>query len=323
MSFTRRQFLVGSAGVLVAGDRLNACHVSRGLSEVKGPQFIIAALAALNRRGQIDAGLVRDYLNYLSVNGVQTILVNGTTGEFASFSVLERKWALQTYLRHRGALRVMCHVGANNVRETIELLRHAECIGVEAALVLPPFYFKNNSVDGLAAFFEPVLEASRIPVMLYNIPQLSGVSIPVELVRRLARHPRLYGVKDSWGKPAWTAAYIRAFPKLKIFTGASALVESVLAQGGGGALTGNGNIFPRETASVFQAHLTGTDTAGPQKHLNERVALMKSFPVIPTMKFLLREMGVADMRLRPPLVELTQEQKAELRTRFQQAGLLS
>ena len=322
MSFTRRQFLVGSAGVLVAGDRLNACHVSRGLSEVKGPQFIIAALAALNRRGQIDAGLVRDYLNYLSVNGVQTILVNGTTGEFASFSVLERKWALQTYLRHRGALRVMCHVGANNVRETIELLRHAECIGVEAALVLPPFYFKNNSVDGLAAFFEPVLEASRIPVMLYNIPQLSGVSIPVELVRRLARHPRLYGVKDSWGKPAWTAAYIRAFPKLKIFTGASALVESVLAQGGG-ALTGNGNIFPRETASVFQAHLTGTDTSGPQKHLNERVALMKSFPVITTMKFLLREMGVADMHLRPPLVELEREQKAELRTRFQQAGLLS
>ena len=103
------------------------------------------------------------------------------------------------------------------------------------------------------------------------------------------------------------------------------MIERVLQQAGGGALTDNGNIFPRETAAVLQAHLDATDTAQPQKHLNERVALMtgKGFPVIPTMKFLLREMGVADMQLRPPLVELPQEKKAELQNRFRQAGLLS
>ena len=79
MPFTRRQFLVGSAAAVAAGDRLSACQISRALAEVKGPQFIVAALAALNRRGQIDAGLVREYLGYLSVNGVKTILVNGIT----------------------------------------------------------------------------------------------------------------------------------------------------------------------------------------------------------------------------------------------------
>ena len=96
MPFTRRQLLAGSAAALATGDYSKARQPCRALYEVKEPQVIVPVVAAFNRRLQIDTWLVCDYLYYLAVNG--------GAGEFSSFSVLERKWALQTYLRQGGAL---------------------------------------------------------------------------------------------------------------------------------------------------------------------------------------------------------------------------
>ncbi len=320
MSLDRRMFL-GAAVATLAAPR--GAYAADNVTEAKQPQLIIAALAALGQRRQIDEGIARDYLGYLAKSGIQSVLVNGSTGEFASFSALERKWMLEAYLKHKGGLRALVQVGASNIKDSLDLVRHAEGVGVDALLVIPPYYYNQPSVEGLVRFYEPILNLASVPVLLYNIPQVSGVSIAPELVQRLASHPKLWGIKDSWGKADWTAAYITAFPKLAIFTGSSALISGVLKQGGAGALTGNGNIFPRETLAIIDAHNQGADTAAAQQTLDERAALLKGFPTIAAMKHVLSRMGIVDMALRPPLAELGVTARAELNSRLKDAGVIS
>lgn len=320
MSLDRRMFM-GAVAASLAAPR--GAPAADNVTEATQPQLIIAALAALGQRHQIDEAIARDYLAYLAQSGIQSVLVNGSTGEFASFSALERKWMLEAYLKHKGRLRALAHVGASNLKDSLDLVRHAQGVGVDALLVIPPYYYNQPSVDGLLRYYEPILNLAEVPVLLYNIPQVSGVSISPELVQRLASHPQLWGIKDSWGKADWTAAYIRAFPKLAVFTGASPLIAGVLKQGGAGALTGNGNIFPRETLAVIEAHNQGTDTTAAQQTLDERADLLKGFPIIAVMKHVLSRMGIVDMQLRPPLVELGATEKGELNSRLKAAGVIS
>ena len=136
----RRIFVGAAAASLVAGPGRSQT-ATQGGDATGAAELIIAALAALDRHGQIDASMVIDYLGYLREGGIESILVNGSTGEFASFTTLERKFALQTYLRHKGNMRALCHVGASSLPDTLDLLRHAQGAGAEVALVVPPYYY--------------------------------------------------------------------------------------------------------------------------------------------------------------------------------------
>jgi 4-hydroxy-tetrahydrodipicolinate synthase len=281
-----------------------------------GPRFFVATLTPLDRNGNFDQALSRDLLAFLRERGVDGALVLGTTGEFSSFSLRERKKILEASLRDKGSLEVMVHVGTPNLPETLDLLDHAASAGADSALVLPPFYYKNPSVDGLARFFSRVLEAAKIPVLLYQIPQVSGVEIRHELLARLSQYDKLYGIKDSSGRAEGLTAYIREFPKLKIFTGSHRLIQMALQQGGAGAITGNGNVFPRETAAVFQEFRKAGDVAAAQARLNEVLGVLGGYDGIPAMKFALGEMGLRESYCRPPFAELAPEKKAELKAKL-------
>jgi 4-hydroxy-tetrahydrodipicolinate synthase len=285
---------------------------SKKIDEAAGPRFFVAALTALDERRNFDPARAKDYLTYLAANGVEGALVLGTTGEFASFSVKERKQILEGCLKHRGKLAVMAQVGAPNVPETLDLLAHAAGAGADSVLVLPPFYYKNVSLEGLVRFYEPILNAARVPVLLYNIPQTSGVAITPDLLRRLAGHANLYGIKDSFSKPDAMIAFIREFPKLHIMTGVPGNIAANLQAGGAGAITGNGSVFARETASIFQAFRTGGDVAAAQARFNERARAISGYDGIPAQKYALTRAGLAEMYCRPPFVELTPEQKKQL-----------
>jgi 4-hydroxy-tetrahydrodipicolinate synthase len=248
------------------------------------------------------------------------VLVLGTTGEFASFSVKERKQILESYLKHRGKVSVMAQVGAPNLPETLELLAHAADAGAGSALVLPPFYYKNVSTEGVVRYYEPVLQAARIPVLLYNIPQLSGVPITAELLRRLSAHARLYGIKDSFSKTDAMVNLIREFPKLKIMTGVPGNIEINLKVGGAGAITGNGSLFVRETAAIFRAFRNHGDLTAAQARFNEVASSISGYDGIAAQKFALTRAGLAEMYCRPPFIELSSEQKTELVKRLDAVG---
>ena len=322
MSLDRRAFLgVAAASLASSQTAMPAENVTKN----KGPQLIIAALAALNRRLQIDEGIARDYLGYLAASGIESVLVNGSTGEFASFSALERKWALEVYLKQKGGA-----AGAG-ARRRFERQGHTRshppragrggrCSARDPALLLQP---ADDGRSG-ALLRTGAGNGPRARAVLQHPAGQRCVSITPELVQRFSSHPRMWGIKDSWGKAvAGTASYIETFPHLAVFTGASALIEGVLKQGGAGALTGNGNIFPRETLEILKAHMEGGDTAGPQQVLNDRVALLKDYPIMPVMKHVLSRMGVVDMHLRPPLTELGPAARGVLNRRLKEAGVIA
>jgi 4-hydroxy-tetrahydrodipicolinate synthase len=289
-----------------------AMAASSRLPTAAGPQFIVAALTMQDARGRFDDALQKDYLGYLAAGGADGVLVMGTTGEFSSFSAVERKQVLESALRHRGKLAVMCHVGAGNLPDTLDLLDHATRAGADSVLVVPPYYYKNPSVEGLAAFYEPILRAARLPVLLYNIPQLSGAPITPELLRRLSPFDRLYGMKDSFSKPDAMIGFLRDFPNLRIMTGVPANIEANLKNHGAGGLIGNGSVFPKQITAIFQAWRTGDDVHAAQQRYDEAAKVLAGYDGIPAFKAVLTKFGLRESGVRPPFVPLTDAKRREL-----------
>lgn len=316
MDETRRDFL----GLLASTPALSSAAQK---SNAPAPRFFVAAITPVSRTGRLDEGLVRDLLVWLRERGADGVLVMGSNGEFSSFSVDERKKALEVYLRARGALDVFCQVGTPNLPETLELVKHAAGAGVEAVLVLPPFYYKNPPLEGLVRYYSSVLDAARIPVLLYHIPGTSGVPITPELLRRLDGHPRLYGLKDSSGNAQGTLRFIRDFPKLKVLTGSPRHIAAMLKNGAAGAITGNGNILTRETAAIFRAFRQGQPVEEAQARLDGVLDLLRGFEGVAAMKFAHGLMGLRESYCRPPFVEFDEQRKSEFRSRLEQAGLLA
>jgi 4-hydroxy-tetrahydrodipicolinate synthase len=306
---TRRAFLASTSASVATSV---AAGAAARLPAASGPQFIVAMLSMMDSRRKLDDAMNRDYLAHLAAGGADGALVMGTTGEFPSFSIKERKQALESTMKHRRGLSIMCQVGTSNVPETLELLDHATGMGVDSVLVIPPYYYKNPTVEGLASFYEPVLKAAKLPVLLYNIPQLSGSPITPDLLRRLTSFDRLYGMKDSFSKEDAMLSFLREFPKLKIMTGVPGNIETNLKNGGAGGLTGNGSVFLKETAAIFEAHRKGGDVHSAQQRLNETGAILASYDGVPAMKFALSKRGLSESTVRPPFVAISEAKRKEL-----------
>lgn len=308
---TRRIFLAATSATAASTVKSPAAS---------GPQFFVAMLSMMNASGKLDDALNKDYLAYLTAGGADGALVMGTTGEFASFSIQERKQALESTLKHKGRLRIMCQVGTSNLPETLQLLDHATGAGADSILVLPPYYYKNPSVDGLRAFYEPVLRAARRPVLLYNIPQLSGAPITAELLQRLSSFESLYGMKDSFSKRDAMLAFIRGFPSLKIMTGVPGNIEANLAGNGAGALTGNGSVWLKETKALFEAHRAGGDVHAAQQRLDAAGDVLSGYDGIPAMKYVLGKRGLKESPVRPPFTPLSEAKRGELAGKLGRTG---
>lgn len=179
-----------------------------------GSHFYVPSVTPCEQTGRFDEGLYKGMMPFFRQRGADGAVVQGTTGEFASFAVAERKKIAETAVQHRAGLEMIVHVGTSNLPETLELLNHAAAKGADAAPGIPPFYFKNPKLEGLVNYYSQVLEAARIPAYLYHIPAASGVPITSELLRSVERYPRLAGIKDSSGNAEKYANFVREIPKL-------------------------------------------------------------------------------------------------------------
>src|SRR5579864_5608692 len=139
--------------------------------------FWVAAATPCDKNLKFEEDLYKDMLAYFKANGADGVVVLGTTGEYPSFSMAERK----------------------NVPETIELSQHAAANGADGLLIIPPFYYKKPSLEGLTKYYSLVFDQVKIPINLYHIPGTSGVPISLELLHSLAKYPNLAGIKDSNG----------------------------------------------------------------------------------------------------------------------------
>ncbi len=318
MSTSRRTFL-SSVGAAAAASAVSAAIPAAAKATGKSPLppattkqlYYVAAPTPCDKSLKFDEALYKDMLAWYKEKGADGIVVLGTTGEFPSFSAVERRKVAETALKHRSGLRIIVQPGASNQPETVELSQHAEQNGADGLLVIPPFYYKNPPLDGLIRYYSAVFEAVKIPVHLYHIPGTSAVPISHELLHAMEKYPHLAGIKDSTGDAAGYAKFQEAFPKLNMMSGTENNLKAAL-QGGMGAILAGG-VFCGETAAVFAAHRAGQDIDAPLAKLRAASTLLRpgGIGAYGPMKFALAQrMGTRQAFQRPPFVDVTEEQKS-------------
>ncbi len=292
-----------------------------GPSPIRG--VLSASFTAFRTDGSVDLARTAMHAAHLLDTGCDAIAPLGTTGEANSLSLRERKAVLEA-LVDGGAdpLRMVPGTGVCSVPETVELTRHAHDCGVRTVLLLPPFYYPTPGEDGLFAHYARVLDACAVPglrVMLYHIPQMSGVPVTHGLIARLARsHPGIVtGVKDSSGDLDHMQGLIAAFPQLAIFAGADHLLGPLLRAGGAGCITATSNLIAPSLAALARDIAAGASpkqTAAAEQRIGEARALFQRWPQIPALKAAhARLTGIADWAVvRPPWMPLAGEQRVAL-----------
>jgi len=274
----------------------------------------LAAVVTPLRRGVFDAGLLEAHLRFLEAGGLDGVLSLGSTGEFPSLAHEEKKAALRATLRARGRLSVIAQVGSTAQPEVLELARLAEDEGAVALLAPPPFYYRSVGVEGLAAFFEPLLERTRLPVLLYHFPLNTGLPIGEELIRALGG--RVRGLKDSSGDPRSPARFLAVDPSLRVLVGNDHVLAAGLDTGAWGAITAVANVFPGLVAAVVRS--AGAERARAQARLARTRSLLERYPVPAGVKHLLGLLGVGASEVRPPLGGLTADAARTLEREFRE-----
>ena len=269
----------------------------------------------------VDADLRPDHARFvehcrrLVADGCTGVAILGTTGEANSFSTGERKALLEAAIE--GGLQprqLLPGTGVTALTETVELTRHALSMGVDTVVMLPPFYYKDVSEEGLFAAYAETIERvgdARLRVVLYHIPQVSALPIPFGLIERLrARYPdTVVGIKDSAGKLDNMTAMVDRFPGFAVLSGADPLMLPLLRAGGAGAITATTNLVAADLAYVYHHHADPARAAEVEA-AQARVVAMRTlasvYAQMASLKTLLAARTGHDgwRRLRPPLLSL-------------------
>lgn len=263
------------------------------------------------------------HCRWLLDEGCDGIALLGTTGEANSFSLGERQGLLEAAVAGGIAPeRLLPGTGVAALTETVALTRHALSLGVATVVMLPPFYYKGVSEDGLFAAYAEVVERvadARLRIVLYHIPQMSAVPITVPLIERLrARYPGVFiGIKDSAGELAHMEALVERFPGLAVLAGADPLMLPLLQKGGAGCITATSNLVAADLAFVFR-HFDDPARAAQVEAAQARIVAARNrasrFAQMASLKVLLAARTGDDgwRRLRPPLLPLTEQEAAAL-----------
>ena len=282
-----------------------------------------AALTPLDAELTPDHARFVEHCSYLLDEGCDGIALLGTTGEANSFSVAERTALLEAVVAAGIApQRLLPGTGVAALTETIALTRHALSVGVDTVVMLPPFYYKNVSDDGIYASYSEVVQRigdARLKVVLYHYPQMSAQPISHALIERLRKtYPAVFtGIKDSSGDFANMTAMVERFPGFAVLGGADPLMLPLLRKGGAGCITATSNLVARSLAYVYK-HSRDSDDDAALKAAQARIVkareLVSRFPQMASLKALVAERTGHSgwQRLRPPLESLPPAQVKEL-----------
>lgn len=276
-----------------------------------------AAVTPLRKDGAPDLDGVPVLLDFLASRGGHGALLLGTTGEGPSFSGKERlaiwRAAADWRKRHKD-FRLLAGTGTPSLIETAELNQAAFELGYEAVLVLPPFFFRNASEQGLFDWYAYLLE--KVPreksLLGYHIPAVSGVALPLTLLQRLSEAylQRFGGLKDSSGSLESAVAYAQGLPGAAVLVGNDKLLAPGMAAGAAGAITALANLRSPELRAIYDAHLAGGDAAALQAALDPIRAAMDAAPPAPAyLKALLHaQHRLPAWPVRLPLLDFSAQQ---------------
>ena len=274
-----------------------------------------ALVTPFDKNGEIDFEVLKKLVRLNRANGVNRFYVCGSAAEMTLLSVKERKDLLRTVLSERPDF-CIAHVGGQNFRDSMELAADAADAGAGAVSSVVPLYFRY-SIDELAYYYRSIGEASGLPVVLYNIPSLSGVDLGERELIKLMSLECIKGIKFT-SRDLYLLERIKtAFPEKKVLNGCDEVLYPGLAAGADGAVGATYNIMPDKAARLYQAWKNG-DTAicrKMQSELNDVISVMLPLVGRKSVKTALRLLGFGVGESREPFLPQSEEQSEIIRTK--------
>ena len=282
-----------------------------------------ALITPMNEKG-IDYAAFERLINWQIDQGINALVICGTTGEGSTMSDAEHRQVLEFALKvANGRVPMIAGTGSNDTAYAIELTKFACQIGYDAMLVVTPYYNKTTQ-KGLIAMFTAIADASTKPVILYNVPSRTGINIEPATYAALSDHPMIAAIKEASGNISKLVETVALCgDKLDIYSGNDDQIVPILACGGKGVISVLSNVIPAETVLMCDKFFAG-DVAGAMelqvKYLNLTNALFCEVNPIP-VKAAMAAMGYGENILRLPLVPMEKNHEEMLLAFMREAGV--
>jgi 4-hydroxy-tetrahydrodipicolinate synthase len=281
---------------------------------------VVAAVATpFHRDDRVDQARLLAHCRWLLAEGCDGLVLFGSTGEAPSLTLAERFQIIEHLLANGvPASRLLIGSGSCALEDTVALTKFAVSSNCAGALLVPPYFFKDLTDEGIRRYYDQVIERvadDRLALYLYHYPQVSAVPLPPSLVRQIVqRHPQVIrGYKDSSGDWTNTEAMLREFPQLEIFTSNEARLTDTLKLGGAGVISATANVQPRAIRAVVEEALRGAAPRSQGEVAACRVAF-QGLPIVAAVKAVLATIhnDAAWHHLRAPLSPIANDVEAKL-----------
>ena len=278
-----------------------------------------ASLTPMHPDLSIDEEAFAAHCKDLMHRGCDGIALFGTTGEGFSFSVAERKKAIESLIvRGVDPQRLMVGIICCPISDVVEMANASLLHGCIGLLIAPPFYYKGVDDEGVIAFYREIIQRVGNPnlkIILYHIPQFTGVPITVNAIKKLvAEYPdQVIGMKESEGNFAFTKEALKKFPGFKVFLGGQELqLSEAVGLGAAGTISGSANVIPELLAAIYK-----NDKSHEKPEISGKVRaileVLKPYPFLPAFKSIVeKRKGARWHTLRPPLLPLKDEESRVL-----------
>lgn len=286
-----------------------------------------ALVTPFKKDGSIDEECFKRLVERQIKNGVKILVPCGTTGESVTMSESERLHVIRMTVEvvKRLKAHVIAGTGSNNTAATIDFTRKAREAGADAALIVAPYYNKPTQEGMFAHFSEIAKSVKGFPIMLYNVPSRTASNISAGTTLKLsARHENIVATKEASGNYSQVMEIIKNRPKnFKVFSGDDASGLPMISLGADGLVSVCANEIPKETSRMVEKALDGAQTAARKIHYQilplMEANFIESSPA--PCKFVMKEMGLLEENLRLPLVPVTAETRAKLKTIMKEVGI--
>lgn len=278
----------------------------------------VALVTPMNEKKEIDFKALRRLLNY-AATGVDYYVVMGTTGESATLSKEEKKSVLAFVLaNNRKRLPIVYGIGGNNTQQVIDEIKSTDLKGVDALLSVSPYYNKPSQ-EGIYQHFKAVAKASRLPVILYNVPGRTASNLTAETTLRLARTKNIIGIKEASGNLEQCMKIAKEKPvDFMLISGDDLLTLPIYSIGGVGVISVLANALPKVFLKVKQNFHSGKLVNAQTEHFKlldiNTPMYEEGNPV--GVKYLMSLQGICEPFVRMPLMEASVDLKKKINTLF-------
>ena len=281
--------------------------------DVKRLYGVVPALMTAFDGDGIDTSRIAELVNKLGCDGVHGLYVGGSSGEMVLCSTDERKKLLETVMENKGDIAVISHVGCLSTKDTVELSKHAKACGADAVSSVTPLYFKYSFAE-VKNYYKRIAEASELPVIIYNIPGLTGTAYGYDQLCELLEIEGVRGMKFTSSDFYLLNRLVNTYPEKVFYNGSDEMLLSGLAAGAHGGIGTTYNFMPDLMVKIYSLAREGKidEAREVQSVANKAISAVLRSGAVPACKYLISLYGVPYGECREPFLPLNDDAKKDL-----------